>query len=54
MRGRQEATVCKGNGREGACDEEEDMRLKKGSSVYICCCSYIEVCGAVLGCLTVW
>lgn len=42
--------MCKGSGRERACEGEEDRRLKKGSSVYISCCLYIEVCGAVLGC----
>lgn len=35
VRGRQDATVCKGNGREGACEGEEDRRLKKEKSVYI-------------------
>lgn len=50
VRGRQEAAVCKGSGREGVCEREEDRRVKKGSSVYISCCSYIVFCGAVLGC----
>lgn len=42
--------MCKGSGREGACERVKNRRSKKGSSVYIYCCSYIEVCGAVLGC----
>lgn len=48
--------MCKGDDIESVCEGEEDRRLKKGSSVYICCFSYIEVFGAVLvlGCLTVW
>lgn len=35
VRGRQEATVCKGNGRESGCEGEEDRRLKNGSSVNV-------------------
>lgn len=35
VRGRQDATGGKGNSREGACEGEEDRRLKKENSVYI-------------------
>lgn len=49
--------MCKGDARESVCEGEEERRLKKGGSVYICCFSYIEVFGAVLvvlACLTMW
>lgn len=48
--------MCRGDGRESVCGGE-DRRLKKGSGMYICCFSYIDVFGAVLVvlvCLTVW
>lgn len=50
VRGREEATVCKGNSREDGSVVGGERWLKNGSSMYMYICLYREVYGAVLGC----
>lgn len=50
VRGREEATVCKGNSREDGSVVGGERWLQNGSSMYMYICLYTEVYGAVLGC----